>query len=240
MVRRILVVEDNRDIAGLLRQHLKDIDCDVEVCSDGNTALQRAMSEKFDLVILDLILPYVDGLEICRRLRAQPDYVPIMMLTAKSAEIDRVLGLEVGADDYLSKPFSIRELLARVKALFRRIDAMTHADICGGGILHCNDLRIDAGKRTVHLQEREIELTGKEFDLLWQFASHPGRVYSRTQLLDLVWGYGHEGSEHTVNSHINRLRAKIERIPAQPVYILTVWGIGYKFTDQPAMRGENV
>jgi DNA-binding response OmpR family regulator len=231
VVRRILVVEDNLDLAELVRMHLRDAGYAVEPCSDGRSALQRLQAEPFDLVILDLMLPGMDGLELCRRLRAQPNYLPILMLTAKSSELDRVLGLEVGADDYVTKPFSIRELLARVKALFRRVDAMAETPAESTEVLRSNGLEIDPARRQVRLDGAEVHLTGREFDLLLHFASHPGRVYSRAQLLDLVWGYGHEGYEHTVNSHINRLRAKIEHTPAQPRHILTVWGVGYKFAE---------
>ena len=231
MARRILVVEDNLDLAELVRMHLHDAGYAVEYCSDGRAALLRLQVEAFDLVILDLMLPGMDGLELCRRLRARPDYLPILMLTAKSTELDRVLGLEVGADDYVTKPFSIRELLARVKALFRRVDAMADTPAEDGGSLSVNGLEIDPTRREVRLDGAQLHLTSREFDLLLHFASHPGRVYSRAQLLDLVWGYGHDGYEHTVNSHINRLRAKIERTPAQPRYILTVWGVGYKFAE---------
>ncbi len=231
MTRRILVVEDNLDLAQLLSLHLRDAGYEVLQAGDGNSALQRLADTQADLVILDLMLPGLDGLEICRRLRARPDYLPILMLTAKSTEFDRVLGLEVGADDYVTKPFSIRELLARVKALFRRAEAMTEPGAETDEPLHLGALTIDTSRRRVLLEDREVHLTGREFDLLLHFARHPGRVYSRAQLLDLVWGYGHDGYEHTVNSHINRLRAKIEQQPAQPHYILTVWGIGYKFAE---------
>ena len=154
------------------------------------------------------------------------------MLTSKSSELDRVLGLEIGADDYVVKPFSIRELLARVKAIFRRVEGLK-SEREGGEppILRAGDLTIDPDKRKVTLKGAAVELTAKEFDLLFHFAKSPGKVYTRAQLLDQVWGYGHEGYEHTVNSHINRLRAKIEEDPAQPRTILTVWGVGYKFTE---------
>jgi DNA-binding response OmpR family regulator len=155
------------------------------------------------------------------------------MLTAKSSELDRVLGLEIGADDYLSKPFSIPELLARVKALFRRTDALKRT--ANGGVaeetLRRGELTIEVGKRRVTVGGHEVTLTAREFDLLLHFARHPGRVYTRTQLLDQIWGYSHQGYEHTVNSHINRLRAKIESDPANPRYVMTVWGVGYRFTD---------
>jgi len=157
------------------------------------------------------------------------------MLTAKSTELDRVLGLEMGADDYLTQPFSIRELMARVKALLRRAEAMRanpqQAGESAGDTLRCGELQIDSERREVTISGKPVELTAKEFDLLLHFARHPGRVYSRVQLLDQVWGYGHEGYEHTVNSHINRLRAKIEADPAKPRYVLTVWGVGYKFSE---------
>jgi DNA-binding response OmpR family regulator len=230
--RRVLVLEDDHDIAHLVELHLRDLECAADVCAEGAQGLGMALRNRYDLVILDLMLPGMDGLEICRRLRTQSNYVPILMLTAKSTELDRVVGLEIGADDYLTKPFSIRELQARVKALFRRVDAMNQqADHGDKGVLRLDKLEIDSKKRSVTLDGRPVALTAKEFDLLLQFARHPGRVYTRTQLLDLVWGYSYDGYEHTVNSHINRLRAKMEDNPAKPRYILTVWGVGYKFTD---------
>ncbi|UVT14362.1 MAG: response regulator transcription factor [Nitrospira sp.] len=231
--RTILVIEDDRDIARLLELHLYDVGYDVHVAPDGATGCKHALSKAYDLIVLDLMLPGMDGLDVCQTLRTRLNYTPILMLTAKSTELDRVLGLEVGADDYLTKPFSIRELLARVKALFRRVEVLRapvvqdqQKPICAGGLV------IDAEKRKVTLCGKAIDLTAKEFDLLLQFARHPGRVYTRSQLLDLVWGYAHAGYEHTVNSHINRLRAKIERDTNRPRYILTVWGIGYSFTEE--------
>src|SRR5262245_29449843 len=185
-----------------------------------------------DLIIFDLRLPGLDGRDICQQLRTRPNYTRILMLTAKSTELDRVVGLEMGADDYLTKPFSIQELIARVKALFRRMEALrSQAAPEGEETIRVGSLVIEVPKRKVTLHGQGVSLTGKEFDLLLQFAQHPGRVYTRAQLLDLVWGYGHEGYEHTVNSHINRLRTKIERDPRRPCYVLTVWGLGYKFTD---------
>ncbi|MGD8937204.1 MAG: response regulator transcription factor [Thiogranum sp.] len=234
MAARILVVEDNQDLAELVLMHLRDAGYTAERAGDGRAALRRLTAESFDLLILDLMLPEMDGLELCRRLRTRHDYLPILMLTAKSTEVDRVVGLEIGADDYVTKPFSIRELLARVKALVRRAEAMREAPAETNSAVLCVDqLEIDPARREVRLDGNEIRLTGREFDLLLHFARHPGRVYSRAQLLDMVWGYGHDGYEHTVNSHINRLRAKIERTPAQPRYILTVWGVGYKFAEPP-------
>jgi len=232
MKKNILIIEDNKELAHLLSLHLQDLSFNVDIALDGLSGITRAESQSYDLIILDLMLPGLDGLEICKRLRSRPSYVPILMLTSKSSELDRVLGLEIGADDYVTKPFSIVELMARVKAIFRRIEKMKNEEkdgLCTP--IHTGDMIIDTEKRSVLLEGRTVDLTTKEFDLLFHFARHPGRVYTRSQLLDSVWGYGHDGYEHTVNSHINRLRAKIEKDPAQPRYILTVWGVGYKFAD---------
>jgi len=231
MPRRVLIIEDNQDIAELVKLHLRDCEAEADVESGGTAGLARARSRNYDLVILDLMLPGLDGLEICRRLREHRAYVPILMLTAKSSELDRVLGLEMGADDYLTKPFSIRELVARVRAIFRRVDALGGATAESGQRLEHGELLMDRERHSASLHGEPLELTAREFDLLWHFASHPGRVYRREQLLDQVWGAGYEGYEHTVNSHINRLRVKLEADPARPQYILTVWGVGYKFTD---------
>jgi DNA-binding response OmpR family regulator len=240
MVRkRILVVEDNTDMAELVAMHLRDEDYDVSLAGDGLGGLDAALGGGFDLVILDLMLPGMDGITVCRRLREQNHYMPVLMLTAKSTEFDRVLGLEIGADDYLTKPFSIRELLARVKAIFRRVDALAETDSVDlTSAISVAELYIDPDRRAVTLDAKEVDLTAKEFDLLLHFARHPGRVYTRSQLLDSVWGYGHEGYEHTVNSHINRLRAKIERDPSQPRFIQTVWGVGYKFADTSSLAND--
>jgi DNA-binding response OmpR family regulator len=170
-------------------------------------------------------------LSICRALRRDHAYVPILMLTSKSSELDRVLGLELGADDYVTKPFSVSELMARVKAIFRRVEALEKRMPGVGDVLHLGPLEIDAGRRQVLLEKTPVSLTAREFDLLLHFCRHPGHVFSRAQLLDSVWGYGHEGYEHTVNSHINRLRAKIEANPAHPQLIATVWGVGYKLDE---------
>ncbi|MEA2570305.1 MAG: two-component system, OmpR family, alkaline phosphatase synthesis response regulator PhoP [Acidobacteriota bacterium] len=231
MNRKILVVEDDRDIAALVELHLRDLGADVTLVHDGRAALDLAMARSFDLIVLDLMLPSVDGLEICRRLRAQNRYTPILMLTARSTDVDRIVGLEIGADDYLTKPFNVRELVARVKALLRRVDALSKNEPEEISRMEFGELTIDVIKRRVTLRGAEVELTAREFELLLHFARHPGRVYTRAQLLDQVWGYGHEGYEHTVNSHINRLRSKIEHDQSQPGYILTVWGVGYKFRD---------
>jgi len=230
--RRVLVIEDNREIAELVRLHLVDLSCHVRLVHDGALGLREAEGKSYDLVILDLMLPALDGLEICKRLRAGSVYTPILMLTSKSSELDRVLGLELGADDYLTKPFSITELMARVKAIFRRVDALGAAvSQAAPKVIVAGELAIDTGRRVVTLAGREVELTPKEFDLLAYFAAQPGRVFNRSQLLDKVWGYSNIGYEHTVNSHINRLRGKIESDPAKPRYILTVWSVGYKFAE---------
>ena len=230
MSRRILVVEDDKDISRLLELHLRDAGYEVSLARDGTSGSELALSRPHDMIILDIMLPGLDGLELCRRIRAASPSLPILMLTARSSELDRVVGLEMGADDYVTKPFSIPELLARVKALFRRVEAF-QAGAGAKKTITVGDLLIDTEKRSVALNNSPVELTAKEFDLLVQFARHPGRVYTRMELLNQVWGYGYEGYEHTVNSHINRLRAKIEKDPARPRYILTVWGVGYKFSD---------
>ena len=236
MAHSILIVEDNRDVADLVSLHLRDQGYEVKTAADGRQGLKLALSQDHDLVVLDLMLPGIDGLEICRQIRARADYTPILMLTAKSTELDRVVGLEMGGDDYITKPFSIRELLARIRALFRRVEAMRSAPPEPATRLEAGPLSIDLPKRRVELDGRRVDLTAREFDLLVQFARHPGRVYTRAELLDLVWGYGHRGYAHTVNTHINRLRTKLETDPSQPRFVLTVWGVGYKFFD-PSDRG---
>ena len=233
MTRRILVIEDQRDLAELIKLHLGAIDCRVRLAFDGATGLAEMGGSVQDLVILDLTLPDIDGLEICRRLRADFDHVPILMLTSRASELDRVLGLETGADDYVTKPFSVLELLARVKAILRRSEAAAMRRPEAASVIRAGEMLIDADRHAVTLGERHVDLTAKEFELLMQLARHPGRVYSREKLLDLVWGYNHSGYQHTVNSHINRLRAKVEADPANPAYVLTVWGVGYKFVDTP-------
>jgi DNA-binding response OmpR family regulator len=233
MSRSVLVIEDDRDIAQLVKIHLEELHCRVKLAHDGIVGLAEAESGAFNLIILDLMLPGIDGLEVTRRLRAKTNYTPLLMLTAKSTELDRVLGLEMGADDYLTKPFSVLELTARVKAIFRRMDKLAGAlPPATGKIFEAGLLRIDNECRSVFIEGKAVELTAKEFDLLLFFAQNPGRVYSREHLLNRVWGYSHSGYEHTVNSHINRLRAKIERDPSDPQFVQTVWGVGYKFNEQ--------
>ena len=231
--KRVLVVEDDESIVDLLTIHLEDLGFDVFSEDHGVLGLGKAQNEDFDLIILDIMLPGMDGMEICKRIRMEDRVTPIMMLTSRSEELDKVLGLELGADEYITKPFSIREFIARVKAIFRRmeVDAESSAPKAAPTAINIESLSIDSEKRRVTLNGQSIELTAKEFDLLYLFASHPGKAYSRQQLLDLIWGYQFSGYEHTVNSHINRLRSKIEKDPADPRYIQTVWSVGYRFVD---------
>ncbi len=230
MLDSILIVEDQRDLAELAALHLGEIAREVTVCGDGPSALRHVQGHAPDLVVLDLGLPGLDGLEVCRRLRALPRYIPVLMLTARGSDAERVLGLETGADDYLVKPFNVLELVARAKAIVRRMEGLARGDASAEAIA-IGELHIDPARRTVTESGRAIELTAKEFDLRLHFARHPGRVFTREQLLDAVWGGAHAGYAHTVNSHINRLRAKLEADPANPRYLRTVWGVGYKFAD---------
>ncbi|MBA0036494.1 response regulator transcription factor [Pantoea sp. BIGb0393] len=228
--KRVLIVEDDSGIADVLRLNFQDEGYDVTHAADGHLAVHLLGTQQWDALILDLMLPGIDGLEICRRARAMKRYTPIIMISARSSEVHRVLGLELGADDYLPKPFSVVELVARLKALFRRQEAMNLNSRLEAGTLHHDALMIDPVAREVWLENKPITLTPREFDLLYHFAKHPGKVFSRLNLLNQVWDYQHDGYEHTVNTHINRLRLKIEDNPAEPHYILTVWGKGYKFS----------
>jgi len=232
-MKQILIIEDDPEIIKLLEIHLTDLIYSTTKAIDGELGLQMALENDYDLILLDLNLPTMDGVTVCKKLREKKD-TPVIMLTAKSEEIDRIIGLEMGADDYITKPFSIRELLARVKAVMRRTDSkkvekQKSSEISAEGLL------IDIDRRKVVLDDKKVELSPKEFELLVLMASNPGRNYSRTELLDMIWGYNFEGYEHTVNSHINRLRAKIESDMANPTYILTTWGVGYKFNEDIAI-----
>ncbi len=232
MMKKVLVVEDDINIVDLLEIHLKDLECHVTRAHDGALGLELATSNQYDLIILDIMLPRIEGLEVCRQIRAKKNATPILMLTAKSEEIDKVLGLETGADDYLTKPFSIREFIARVKAIFRRTQLMRESlTEAKDPILKYDALNIDVDKRKVTIDDHRIELSPKEFELLTLLASNPGKSFSRQRILNLVWGYDFEGYEHTVNSHINRLRGKIEKNINDPKYILTAWGVGYRFNE---------
>jgi len=231
MAYRLLIVEDNADIARLIRFHVMDLGYEADIAGDGVSALEMFQQNSYQLVVLDLMLPGMDGLEVCRQLRTRCSRVPILMLTSRTAEQDRIAGLETGADDYITKPFSFPELMARIKAQFRRIEAHKTQETTPLQPVQAGDIYIDTVSRRVSISGVEVTLTAREYDLLLYFASHPGQVFSRMQLLEQVWGYHYEGYEHTVNSHINRLRAKIEDNPAEPRFILTVWGVGYRFND---------
>jgi len=231
--RRVLLIEDDCDIARLLTLHLRDLGCRVDAFADGREGLDRATAgTSWSLIVLDLALPGVDGLEICRQARAREVYTPILMLTARAEESDRVLGLETGADDYLTKPFSVVEFSARVKALLRRAERLSQGTPVALRTLRHGDLELDMDSRVARRGSTVIELTAKEFDLLACLMQYPTQVFSRSQLLDRVWGSTHDAYEHTVNSHINRLRAKLEHDSEQPRYIVTVWGAGYRFGSE--------
>ncbi|MEM7037309.1 MAG: response regulator transcription factor [Bacteroidota bacterium] len=228
-MKKVLVIEDDPAIAELVVFHLKDINFETRHTASGMEGLSLARSGGFDLCILDLMLPDMNGMDICRQLRMEKVQMPIIMLTARSEEIDKVLGLEIGADDYITKPFSVREFTARVKAVMRRLSAQPETP--ANAVLEFDELKIEVENRITRLHGQRIELTPKEFDLLVLLAKHPGRSYTRGQLLNAVWGYEFEGYEHTVNSHINRLRNKIEQDASAPKFILTTWGVGYRFND---------
>jgi len=228
---KALIIEDDKDISELISIHLSDMNIDVDKSYDGKDGLMKALNNHYRFILLDIRLPLLDGFEVCKRLRMEKNNTPVLMITSKSEEIDKVLGLEIGADDYISKPFGIRELLARVKAVLRRAEQTPKASGDEETEIRCDQLYINVGMRIVELDGTRIELSPKEFDLLVHLALNPGRTYSRMQLLNKVWGYEFEGFEHTVNSHINRLRSKIEKDMSQPEYILTTWGVGYKFRE---------
>ena len=229
----LLVVEDDENISTAITEYFSRAGYNVKTAEDGLSGVQAALHDHPDAIVLDLMLPKMDGLAVCRELREKAPYIPILMVTAKDDVVDKVLGLEMGADDYITKPFAFRELEARIKSVLRR--ART-----GGGTEPTADeapivrgnLRIDPTKREVTVGERQVELTPKEFDLLRLFASNPGRVFPRKYLLEKIWDYSYEGYDRTIDSHINRLRAKIEDNPENPSMVLTVWGIGYKFSDE--------
>lgn len=231
---RILVVEDDTEIAQLVKMNLEDQGHEVVCIYDGSRGYEKIREESYDLIVLDLMLPGMDGEDICKTIRAEGDDVPMLMLTAKSEEFDKVLGLELGADDYVTKPFGIRELMARVKALLRRSQQQSDA-----GAFSAEDEKLELGelvmepqKWKVSINGESVELTEKEFQLLHLFMKNPGRAFSRDELLNEIWGYQFSGYEHTVNTHINRLRTKIEEKPSDPRFLKTVWGVGYRFADQ--------
>ncbi len=229
-MRNILLVEDDPEITKLLNLHFDSHLYALTSCSKGAEAIQKASSEKFDLIVLDITLPDCNGMEICKTLRAQKIDTPIMMLTCHSEESDKVLALELGADDYVTKPFGVLELMARVKALLRRADSHLMTELPKREIIF-KELHIDADKRKACINGERLELTSKEFDLLLLLAGNPGKTFSRHELLEQVWGYAFTGYEHTITSHINRLRIKLERDLNHPQYILTSWGRGYRFSE---------
>ncbi len=230
----ILVVEDEQDIADLIKVNLEEISLNVEHSLTGEKALELASKNQYDLILLDVMLPGISGLDVCRRIREEKPEQAILILTSRDSEIDRVLGLELGADDYMTKPFSVRELQARVRSLLRRAHLLSNAQQAPEKeqCLKVGDLEIDHLSHRTILAGEELELTSTEYDLLLYLASHPEQVFSRSQLLSAVWGYHHSGYEHTVNSHINRLRNKVEKDATNPQIVQTVWGVGYKFCKQ--------
>jgi DNA-binding response OmpR family regulator len=228
-VKRVLLVEDDIHLTEVLRVHLEDDGYALEHAGDGRHAMALVERGGWDAIILDLMLPGIDGLEICRRARDVARYTPIIITSARGSEVHRIIGLEMGADDYLAKPFSMLELLARLKALLRRVESMARTVRIDSPLIELGALAVDRLTRQARLRGQLIELTPREFDLLYHFAQNPERVYSRIELLNRVWGARHDGYEHTVNTHINRLRGKLEADPRNPAWIVTVWGLGYKF-----------
>ena len=224
--RKILLVEDETEIAEVLTLHLEDIGGIVTHATDGVRGLTLALQNRWDMILLDLSLPRCDGIDICQQVRTTNPTTPIVLVTARSTEGERILGLDTGADDYITKPFAISEFMARIKSLFRRIDALREAPDQEHVIVR--DIVLNPDAHSVSISGKPVQLTAKEFDLLLFFSKSPGQVFKRTELLEKVWGYAHDGYMHTVNSHLHRLRAKIEIDPANPEYIRTVWGVGYK------------
>lgn len=228
----MLVIEDDDNICAAVSEYFSRAGYRVSTAQDGAAGVQLALSNHPDVVVLDLMLPTMDGLAVCKELRQKSPQMPILMLTAKDDVVDRILGLEMGADDYITKPFSLRELEARIKSVLRRSRTAVTEDVQEEAPIIRGKLRIDSARREVTIGDRQVELTPKEFDLLRLFASNPGRVFPRKYLLQKIWDYSYEGYDRTIDSHINRLRAKVEDNPDNPQMVLTVWGIGYKFSDE--------
>jgi len=227
----LLVIEDDDNISTAIEEYFSRAGYAVRTAADGLAGIEAVIKNRPDVVVLDLMLPKMDGLAVCKELRQKNPQMPILMLTAKDDVVDKVLGLEMGADDYITKPFSLREVEARIKSVLRRATAMVGGDVKDETPIVRGNLRVDPVRREVTIAERQVELTPKEFDLLRLFAANPGRVFPRKYLLEKIWDYSYEGYDRTIDSHINRLRAKIEVNPDNPQLVLTVWGIGYKFTD---------
>jgi DNA-binding response OmpR family regulator len=229
MARRVLVVEDEAMVAEVVERYLRRDGYEVDVAYDGNAAIDAYQRLAPDLVVLDVMLPGIDGLEVCRRIRETAS-TPVILLTARDREADKVNGLALGADDYVTKPFSPRELVARVEAVLRRAGGAANGASAGTrGELRFGELVIDPVRRSVHLGSEPVGLTAREFDLLLYFAEHPGRVFTREQLMDAIWDQDFEGDAGTVTVHVRRLRTKIEQDASRPAYLRTVWGVGYKF-----------
>lgn len=227
MGKKILVVDDEKLIVKGLRFSLLQDGYEVDCAYDGEEALELAKNNEYDLVLLDVMLPKADGFEVCQQIREFSD-VPVVMLTAKGEDMDKILGLEYGADDYITKPFNVLEVKARIKAIMRRT-GKKEEKVDESNILIKNDMKIDRESRRVFIEDKEINLTAKEFDLLEILATNPDKVYSRDQLLNLVWKYEYAGDARTVDVHIRRLREKIEKTPSNPKYVFTKWGVGYYF-----------
>jgi two-component system, OmpR family, alkaline phosphatase synthesis response regulator PhoP len=232
MNKRVLIVEDDPEIISLLKENLKYEDFDLSFASDGNTGLEKARRKDHGVIILDWMLPEVSGIDVVKMMRKENIQTPVIMLTARHAEMDKIEGLESGCDDYITKPFNMRELIARINAVMRRNARRQHDDNGDMPLITVGDLSIDQNSRKVFLKGEELQLTATEFNLITLLARQPGRVYSRKQLLDLIWDYSYAGYENTVNTHVNRLRSKIEENPNKPTYVITVWGVGYKFSDE--------
>ena len=227
MSRKVLVVDDEKLIVKGIRFSLEQDDMEVDCAYDGEEAIGMAKRKEYDIILLDVMLPKFDGFEVCRQIREFSD-VPIIMLTAKGEDMDKILGLEYGADDYITKPFNILEVKARIKAIMRRTSKKVNRIAAGRELIKGN-LRIDCESRRVFEGEKELNLTAKEFDLLELLANNPNKVYSRENLLNIVWGYEYPGDARTVDVHIRRLREKIEPNPSDPKYVYTKWGVGYYF-----------
>lgn len=227
MGKKILVVDDEKLIVKGIRFSLEQDGMEVDCAYDGEEALNKAKENKYDLILLDVMLPKYTGFEVCRMIREFSD-VPVIMLTAKGDDMDKILGLEYGADDYITKPFNILEVKARIKAILRRMNKQK-AEKENENIISKNDMRIDRQSRRVYVKEKEINLTAKEFDLLELLAMNSDKVYSREELLNIVWGYEYPGDARTVDVHVRRLREKVEPNPSDPMYVYTKWGVGYYF-----------
>ncbi|MCF7801204.1 MAG: response regulator transcription factor [Candidatus Marinimicrobia bacterium] len=232
MNKSVLLIEDDPEIIEVLQENLKFEGFDTVVAKDGNSGLEKARRNDYGLILLDWTLPELSGIDLLKKLREDKVVTPVIMLTARHSELDKVQGLEYGCDDYITKPFGMRELIARMNAVLRRYASRTEDERTEIPKVVRGEMAIDLEKHKVFIGEREVQLTATEFDLLALLARQPGRVYSRKKLLDLVWDYSYEGYENTVNTHVNRLRSKIEDDPNKPKYVLTVWGVGYKFTEE--------